>query len=145
MQFVLQGLDGSTVRLADFRGKVVVMDFWATWCGPCRMEGQALERVVQKFQNEPGASFLAVNVDEERTGVAAFVKEEQWKIPVVYAQGLDHFLEVTALPTLLILDQQGQVVFREEGMDPMTFERQVEEKVREVLARPTAPASASSR
>jgi thiol-disulfide isomerase/thioredoxin len=145
MQFVLQGLDGSSVRLADFRGKVVVMDFWATWCGPCRMEGKALERVLQKFQNERAASFLAVNVDEERTGVPGFVKEEQWKIPVVYAQGLDHFLEVTALPTLIILDRLGRVVFREEGMNPMTFEQQVEEKVREVLSRPTAPASASSR
>ncbi|HEV2351633.1 MAG TPA: redoxin family protein [Terriglobia bacterium] len=143
LQFVLQRLDGSAVRLADFRGRVLVMDFWATWCGPCRMEGRALERVLQAFSNQPAAAFLAVNVDEDRSGVPNFVKEEEWKIPVAYAQGLDHFLDVTALPTLLILDRQGQVVFREEGMDPATFEPQVEGKVRAELARP--PATATSR
>src|SRR5579862_3454963 len=107
------------------------------------MEGRALERVIQTFSNQPAAAFLAVNVDDERTGVPGFVKEEQWKIPVAYAQGLDHFLDVTSLPTLLILDRQGQVVFREQGMNPMTFEQELEEKLREELARP--PANASSR
>jgi len=142
IQFVLERLDGSPVRLADYRGKVVVMDFWATWCGPCRLEGKILERVVQTFHNEPAASFLAVNVDEERAGVANFVKQEQWKIPVVYAQGLDHFLEVTALPTLVIFDRQGRVVFREAGMDPDTFEKQLENKIRQVLAQQSATATA---
>jgi thiol-disulfide isomerase/thioredoxin len=144
LQFVLERLDGSSVRLADFRGKVLVVDFWATWCGPCRMEGRALERVLQTFSHQPSAAFLAVNVDDERSGVPGFVKEEQWKIPVAYAQGLDRFLDVTALPTLLIFDRRGQVIFREEGMDPMTFEQQVEGKVRAELARlPSASASNS--
>jgi thiol-disulfide isomerase/thioredoxin len=145
IQFVLERLDGSPVRLADYRGKVVVMDFWATWCGPCRLEGKILERVVQTFHNEPAASFLAVNVDDERAGVANFVKQEQWKIPVVYAQGLDHFLEVTALPTLVIFDRQGQVVFREVGMNPDTFEKQLENKLRQVLAKQSATAAPPSR
>jgi thiol-disulfide isomerase/thioredoxin len=145
IQFVLQRLDGSPVRLADYRGKVVVMDFWATWCGPCRLEGKILERVVQTFHNEPAAAFLAVNVDEERASVANFVKQEQWKIPVVYAQGLDHFLEVTALPTLVIFDRQGRVVFREVGMDPDAFEKQLENKLRQVLAQRSATAAPPSR
>jgi thiol-disulfide isomerase/thioredoxin len=137
-QFVLPGLDGSPVRLADYRGKVIVMDFWATWCGPCRLEGRILERVLQDFRSQP-ASFLAVNVDQDRDGVASYVREEQWKIPVVYADGLDHLLEVSALPTLLVFDRQGRVVFREEGMDPPTFQQQLEEKLREVLASPPRP------
>lgn len=133
-QFVLHRLDGTPVRLADYRGKVMVMDFWATWCGPCRLAGRIVERVLNDFQGQAEPSFLAVNVDAERGGVAGYVREEQWKIPVAYADGLDHLLEVSALPTIMIFDRQGRVVFRSEGVDPATFQQQVEQKLREVLA-----------
>ena len=79
--YVLERTDGSPLRLADYRGKVLVLEFWATWCGPCRMEGKLLERVAENFRNEPAAVFLAVNVDEDRAGVPAFLKEEQWTTP----------------------------------------------------------------
>jgi hypothetical protein len=107
------------------------------------MEGRALEHLIQVFSNQPAAAFLAVNVDDDRAGVPGFVKEEQWKIPVAFAQGLDHILDVTALPTLLILDLQGRVVFREQGLDPMNFEHELDVKLREELARP--PIQDSSR
>jgi thiol-disulfide isomerase/thioredoxin len=132
--YVLKRTDGSPLRLADYRGKVLVLEFWATWCGPCRAEGRLLERVVENFRNEPAAVFLAVNVDEDRAGVPAFLKEERWTTPVAYAQGLDRLLGVQNLPTLVIFDRNGRVVFRLEGLDYERFVDALNKKVREILS-----------
>jgi thiol-disulfide isomerase/thioredoxin len=132
--YVLKRTDGSPLRLADYRGKVLVLEFWATWCGPCRVEGKLLERVVENFRNQPAAVFLAVNVDEDRTGVPAFLKEEQWTTPVAYAQGLDRLLGVQSLPTLLIFDRNERVVFRLEGLDFARFVETLDKKLRETLS-----------
>jgi thiol-disulfide isomerase/thioredoxin len=137
--YVLKRPDGSSLTLADYRGKVLVLEFWATWCGPCRAEGKLLERVVENFRNEPAAVFLAVNVDEDWASVQAFVREEQWTTPVVYAQGLDRLLGVQSLPTLLIFDRNGHVVFRLEGLAFSSFVEIVEKKVRETLEQSAAP------
>ncbi|MGA2609316.1 MAG: redoxin domain-containing protein [Terriglobia bacterium] len=132
--YVLKRTDGSPLRLADYRGKVLVLEFWATWCGPCRAEGTLLERVVENFRNEPAAVFLAVNVDEDRAGVPAFLKEVQWTTQVAYAQGLDRLLGVQSLPTLLIFDRNGRVVFRLEGLDFERFVEILDKKLRETLS-----------
>ena len=139
--FVLPRTDGSLVRLADYRGKVLVLEFWATWCGPCRMEGRLLERVVENFRNQPAAVFLAVNVDEERAGVPAFLKAEQWTTPVAYSEGLDRLLEVRSLPTLVIFDRSGHMVYRQEGLDYQNFVDTLDKKVREALGGPAQSAS----
>jgi thioredoxin-related protein len=78
--------------------------------------------------------FLAVNVDEDRTGVPAFLKEERWTTPVAYAQGLDRLLGVQSIPTLMIFDRSGRVVFRQEGFVYQTFVDTLDKKVREALS-----------
>jgi thioredoxin-related protein len=90
--------------------------------------------VVENFRNEPAAVFLAVNVDEDRAGVPAFLKEAQWTTQVAYSQGLDRLLGVQSLPTLLIFDRNGRVVFRQEGLTYETFVETVDKKVREALS-----------
>jgi thiol-disulfide isomerase/thioredoxin len=141
LAFVLKRTDGSPLPLSDYHGKVLVLEFWATWCGPCRLEGRLLERVREDFRNEPAAVFLAVNVDENRASVPAFVKEEQWTVPVVYAQGLDRLLGVNSLPTLMIFDRSGHMVFREGGVAVSTFVDTVERKVRGALGESVAAGS----
>ena len=138
LSFVLKRTDGSPLPLSDYHGKVLLLEFWATWCGPCRMEGRLLERVTQDFRNEPEAAFVAVNVDENRAGVPGFVKEERWTTPVAYAQGLDRQLGVISLPTLIIFDRSGHVVFRQEGLAVTSFVATVEKKLRGALGQSVA-------
>ncbi|MGO8733198.1 MAG: redoxin family protein [Terriglobia bacterium] len=139
--YVLQRTDGSPLPLADYRGKVLVLEFWATWCGPCRMEGKLLESVTEKFRNEPAAVFLAVNVDEDPANVPAFLKEEQWTTPIAYDRGLGRLLGVQSLPTLVIFDRNGHVVFRQEGLAPSIFVETLDKKVREALGQSVAASS----
>jgi thiol-disulfide isomerase/thioredoxin len=133
LEVPLRRLDGSTFKLAELRGKMVVMDFWATWCPPCRVEGALFERVIQTFRNEPRVAFLSINADEERAAVADFLKAEKWNVPVAFAQGLDQLLGIRALPTAMILDPQGRVAFRQTGLDLGTFVPTLEGKIREIL------------
>jgi thiol-disulfide isomerase/thioredoxin len=131
--FTLQKVDGSPMKLADLRGKILVMDFWATWCGPCRLQGRLFEDVMARFAAEPRVQFLAVNVDEDHNGVADFVKAQKWKIPVVYAQGLDSLMGVHSLPTTVIFDRTEHVIFRQDGLDPGSFTEVMIRKIQEAL------------
>jgi len=75
--------------------------------------------------------------------VPAFLKQQGWTLPVAYSQGLDELLNVKALPTLVIFDRQGRVVFRQDGVDPGSFVDEVSRHLRETLGGPS-PGSAPS-
>jgi thiol-disulfide isomerase/thioredoxin len=132
-EFVLERMDGAPLRMADYRGKVIVADFWATWCGPCRLQGRLVERVAENFRADSDAAFLSVNVDLDRSGVPGFLKQEGWTLPAVYAQGLDQLLSVRELPTLVIFDRQGRIVYRVEGVNPDTFGQELDKHLRKTL------------
>ncbi|MFN0087209.1 MAG: redoxin family protein, partial [Blastocatellia bacterium] len=118
MAFTLTNLDGSPLRLSDHRGKVIVMNFWATWCGPCLTEMPLFEKTVAKFKDDKRILFLAVNTDEDRELVAPFLKQYKFNLPIAYADYLDHHFVVNSIPTTIILDSRGQVSFRQAGFMP---------------------------
>lgn len=115
LQFKLTRFDGTNIKLGDYRGKVIVVNFWATWCGPCREELPLLEKTMNKYKDDGDVVFLAVSADEDREGVEPFIKTNKIKLPVVYANYLDEHYGVTSIPTTMIFDRTGQIVYRQAG------------------------------
>jgi thiol-disulfide isomerase/thioredoxin len=119
--FVLRNLNGTPCPLEPLRGKIVVLSFWATWCGPCRELEPILGQVAKAYAGNPVLAFFAVDTDEDETLVAPYLAHEKWDLPVVYADGLDNFLGVSSLPTVVILDRTGKISYRVNGYSPDGF------------------------
>jgi len=121
LAFVLRKMDGTSLPLESFKGKVVVLAFWATWCGPCHELEPLLTRVAKDYAGNPDVVFLNVNTDGDQAQVPAFVAREKWELPIVFADGLDDFLKVGSLPTVIILDRTEKISYRIEGFSPEDF------------------------
>lgn len=131
--FVVRNVDGTQMPLAPFQGKVVVLSFWATWCGPCRLLEPMLIRVEKAYANNSGVAFLAVNTDEDETQVAPFLAEEKWDIPIAYGDGLDDFLKVETLPTIMVFGRDGRVLYRANGLDAGGFTASITTAIQDAL------------
>ncbi len=115
MKYRLTKLSGGEVKLADYKGKVIVANFWATWCGPCREEMPMLERAMLKYKDDKDVVFLAINTDEDRNYVDPYVKGQKVKLPVVYANDLDVLYRINSIPTTMVFNREGQISYRQSG------------------------------
>ena len=115
-EFTLQGEDGKTHRLTDYRGKVVVLNFWATWCPPCRYEMPSMERAHQKVQGED-IVLLAVNVGESEDQVFEFTGQYPVSFPLLLDTdgAVIKKYPVIGLPTTFVIDPRGVVTHRAVG------------------------------
>jgi len=115
-EFSLSGEDGKTYRLSDYRGKVVILNFWATWCPPCRREMPALERLWQKVKNKEMV-VLAVNVGENADIIFEFTGNYPVSFPLLMDKDgkvIENY-PVQGLPTTYIIDPHGNVTHRAVG------------------------------
>jgi thiol-disulfide isomerase/thioredoxin len=126
--------DGLPFPLSEQKGKIVVLNFWATWCGPCREMEPHFERVAAQFQGLADIVFLAADCDEDETLVPPYLQEEKPRATVVFADGLDTLLSVNSYPTVVILDRLGKIAYRAEGFDPDDVEAELSNAVRNALA-----------
>ncbi len=126
--------DGSPYSLAQQKGKIVVLNFWATWCGPCHEMEPHFERVAAQFHGISDIIFLAADCDEDETLVPPYLQEEKPRTTVVFADGLDRLLSVNSFPTVVILDRQGKIAYRASGFDPEEVEAVLSGAVRHALA-----------
>ena len=136
LKFTLTRIDGSPLKLDEQRGKVIVMNFWATWCGPCLTEMPLFEKTIAKYKEDKDVYFLAITTDEDRELVAPFLKQYKFNLPVAYAEYLNDHFGVSSIPTTIILDRKGGVSFRQAGFNPREdFIEALSEKIEDAKKR----------
>ena len=115
--FNLQDLAGNLVTLSSFKGQVVLINFWATWCGPCRIEMPALQRRYEAFK-EQGFAVLAVNLDEPITDVGAFASSFGLTFPVLLDPGamVNDLYRVRGYPTSFFVGRDGVIARQQIGV-----------------------------
>jgi thiol-disulfide isomerase/thioredoxin len=130
----LRALDGSTVSLDDLRGDVVVINFWASWCAPCRRELPRLDALNNEIGRH-GGRVVAVSIDEDRRNVESFVRRHGLHLPVVHdgPDGLATELDLRNVPLTLVLGRNGEVRFASVRSDDSAL-RELVTTTRELLA-----------
>jgi thiol-disulfide isomerase/thioredoxin len=133
MEFTLTGLDGQKLSMTSLKGKVVVFDFWATWCEPCRGQHPLYEQVKQRFQDHSDVVFLSIDTDEDREPVRRFLEEEKWPDQVYFEDGLSRALRIATIPTTIVVEKRGQVFSRMNGYVPERFVDLLTGRIRDAL------------
>lgn len=108
--FALQDLQGNTIQLSQLRGQVVLINFWATWCGPCRLEMPVIQDRFERYKDQ-GFTVLAVNFDEPEDLVKAFGEELSLTFPLLLDPGgeVQQLYRVRGYPTTVMVDRDGMI------------------------------------
>ena len=133
--FTLKSTQGDNVRLSEHRGEVLLVNFWASWCGPCRQEMPLLDALQQRY-GKLGFNVVGVNVDKDSALANKLLKD----IPVTFPVLLDNTgtvsasYNVSAMPTTVLIDRDGNVRYLHKGYKPgyeQDYEQQIKELIRE--------------
>lgn len=122
-EILFKNPDGEIIELSDQKGKVVFINFWATWCPPCIAEMPSINKLYSEFRDNDKVMFLMVDVDNNRTASQKFMDKRKFKLPVYTpASSIPSSYMSGAIPTTLVLNKYGKVVFKHEGMGDFSNE-----------------------
>jgi thiol-disulfide isomerase/thioredoxin len=129
LDFVVKDMNGAEVKLADYKGKVVMLNFWATWCGPCKVEIPMFTELQTKYRDQ-GLAFLGISVDDAPEALRPFASEYRMNYPVLVGDGRDDvqnaFGPMFGIPVTLLIARDGTICTRYLGPRPKErFERDI--------------------
>lgn len=130
--FMLKDLEGNKYNFTDYKGKVVFLNLWATWCGPCRAEMPGIQSLFSKINNE-NIQFVMLSIDQDgqQQKVRKYIADKQFKFPVFMPSGrLTQQLSVPSIPTTFIINKQGKIVQKKIGttnFDTPKFKKYLED------------------
>lgn len=117
--FTLKSLEGTNLRLEEYRGQVVLINFWASWCGPCRQEMPVLDRLHQRYE-DAGFAVLGVNVEGEEGPARELLAKVPVTFPVLIDEGqrVSELYDLQAMPSTVVVDRDGVVRYIHRGYRP---------------------------
>ncbi len=117
--FALKSSTGENMRLSEYRGDVVMINFWATWCGPCRQEMPLLDELYQRY-SRVGFNLLGVNIDDDSRRAMQMIEELGVDFPVLFdaTKRVSEMYDVDAMPVTVIVDREGTVRYVHQGYKP---------------------------
>lgn len=133
--FTLKSRTGENIKLSELRGEVVMLNFWASWCAPCRKEMPLLEEIYKKY-SDLGFTLLAVNVEEDSSKADILLKDIPVTFPVLFdnTNKVTKLYKVVAMPSTVIIDRDGNQRYLHRGYLPgyeEEYKKQVKELIRE--------------
>lgn len=133
--FTLKSRSGENIKLSEYRGDVVMINFWASWCAPCRQEMPLLEELYKKY-SDLGFTLLAVNVEEDSSKADELLKDIPVTFPVLFdnTNKVTKLYNVIAMPSTVIVDRDGNMRYLHRGYLPgyeKEYQKQVKELIRE--------------
>ena len=132
-EFSLEDLEGNAVSLADQQGQVVLVDFWATWCGPCIEEMPHIQQLHEHYKDQ-GLVVLAISTDDQKSAVQPFIEKKGYTFPVLFADGeVQPAYQISGIPSVYLIDRAGEIRFHQVGYSPGS-EKNLERQVEELLA-----------
>lgn len=131
--FTLKSSTGENIKLSELRGNVVMVNFWASWCGPCRQEMPILQQLYDRYQ-DMGFVLLGVNVDEESALADKMLKDIPVNFPVLYdnENSVSKQYQVKAMPSTFMVDRDGTIRFLHKGYKP-GYEDDYQQQIRTLL------------
>ena len=131
--FALKSSTGDNLRLSEYRGDVVMVNFWATWCGPCRQEMPLLDELYSRYERV-GFSLLGVNIDDDSRKAMNMVSELGVSFPVLFdaRKEVSKLYEVEAMPVTVLIDREGTIRYVHHGYKP-GYEDKYLDQIRSLL------------